>query len=176
VEFGKEKKMLNKGRITTVAAVAVLAFSVVAVAQVGRWGTGQWQFPFNPAAKTALQGIVDSVGIAPGQRMPSFAMTADGKKVTVIVGPYWAIANANYEIQPGQQMSVLAFPATTLQSTYFAAELQNMSTGKVLTLRNDQGFPVSVQGGGGCGWGRGRGMHGAGFGPSNCPYRFNPAN
>ncbi len=139
--------MYKKYFVATVTVLMVLTLSVAAMAQFGR-GMAQGQPLVNAASKVALLGYVDAVNLTRGTGMPSITLLqSDGKKATVIVSPFWAIANAGFEIQPGQNLSITAFPAVQLQNTYLAAEIQNLTTGKVLTLRNDAVFPNDGRGG-----------------------------
>jgi len=159
----RRNTMSKKYFVTAVTVFIVLSLSIAAMAQFGR-GMGQGQPLLNAAAKTALLGYVDAVNLERGKGMPTITLLQnDGGKVTVIVSPFWAIANSGFEVKVGQNLSILAFPATQLQNTYIAAELQNLTTGKVLTLRNDAGFPNAGRGG--------RGMRGAGpnAGTGVCP-------
>jgi hypothetical protein len=159
----RRNSMLKKCFTTAVTVFTILSLSVAAMAQFGR-GLGQGQPLSNVAAKTALLGYVDGVNLERGKGMPTITLLQnDGEKITVIVSPFWAIANSGFEVKAGQNMSILALPATQLENTYFAAELQNLTTGKVLTLRNDAGFPTVGRGG--------RGMRGAGAtaGTGICP-------
>jgi hypothetical protein len=105
-------------------------------------GTPQCHIQLDLARKTSLEGFVESVNLERGMGTPSFVIPASGKKVTIIVSPYWALANALFEIRVGDNMSVLAFPSLQYENTYVAAELKNLTTGKVLTLRDDYGMPA----------------------------------
>ncbi len=100
------------------------------------------QLQLDLAGKTSLDGIAESVSMAPGQGMPSFVIRIGDQKATVIASPYWALANANFEIRVGDKMSVLAFPSLQFKDTYVAAELKNLATGKSLILRDEYGMPV----------------------------------
>jgi hypothetical protein len=98
------------------------------------------------AGKMSLDGSVESVSIEPGNGMPSFVMTVGGKKTTVIVSPYWALANAGVEIKVGDQLSLLAFPALQEKDTFVAAEVKNLTSGKSVILRDDNGVPTAGRG------------------------------
>ncbi len=105
------------------------------------------------AGKTVLEGVVDGISMGRGQGTPSFTMVADGKKVTIVTSPYRAVLDANYKISIGDRMNVVAYPFVDLVDTYAAAELKNLTTGVVLTLRDANGVPL--MGNGDC---------------ANCPY------
>ncbi|MBI3949990.1 MAG: hypothetical protein HY314_06000 [Acidobacteria bacterium] len=97
----------------------------------------------NPADIVSLEGAVGSVNMGIGQGFPSFTLTqAGGNTVTVITGPYYILLENDFEINVGDQMAVRAFPSLRLENTYVAIELKNLSTGAVLSLRDENGVPL----------------------------------
>jgi len=108
----------------------------------------------NLAAKTSFDGTAADVNMSPGQGFPTFALDTGEGKVTIVASPYRMLADAGFAISPGDKMSVLAFPSARYEGAYVAAELKNLTTGRVLVLRDDQGFPLGASGRGGH---RGRG-------------------
>ncbi len=98
------------------------------------------------AGKTVLEGVVDGISMGRGQGTPSFTMVADGKKVSIVTSPYRALLDANYKISIGDRMNVVAFPFVDLVDIYAAAELKNLTTGVVLTLRDANGVPLLSNG------------------------------
>ena len=103
----------------------------------------------NLAAKTSFDGIVADVNMSRGQGFPTFTLDTTEGKVTIVASPYRVLADADFVIKAGDKMSVLAFPSTRYEGAYVASELKNLTTGKVLVLRDDQGFPLGVPGQGG---------------------------
>ncbi len=101
------------------------------------------------AAKTSFDGTVAEVSMGYGQGFPTFTLDTGGKKVTFVASPYRLLADADFMIKTGDTMSVLAYPSKRYEGAYVAAELRNLTTGKALVLRDDQGFPVGVPGQGG---------------------------
>jgi hypothetical protein len=73
-------------------------------------------------------------------------MEVAGKKATVIVSPYWALANAGIEIRVGDQLSVLAFPSLQEKDTFVAADVKNLTSGKSVVLRDENGMPTPAGG------------------------------
>jgi hypothetical protein len=122
---------------------------------------------FDSSKKVSLDGTVDSVAMAQGQGFPHFVLAlADGTKVTIVTAPFRAVLDANYKIAVDDQMSVVAFQSTQDEKVFVAAELKNLSSNAVLTLRDASGVPVAAgQGNGRGGAGRGNGTCG------NCPNR-----
>ncbi len=141
---------MSKRSITLFSTLAaVLVLSLVATAQMPHYGRGagaQANCPqpgIDLANKVSLEGTVESVNMGPGQGFPSFILVlSDGKKATILSSPYRALMNANYSIRANDRMSVLAYPSLQVNDTYVAAELKNLTTGTVLTLRDENGLPV----------------------------------
>jgi hypothetical protein len=101
------------------------------------------------AAKTSFDGTVTDVNIGYGQGFPTFTLNTGEGKVTIVASPYRALVDADFVIRAGERISVLAFPSKRYEGAYVAAELKNLTTGKALLLRDDQGFPVGIGGQGG---------------------------
>ncbi len=148
--------MSVKSRIGSLALILLLTLSTGVMAQQymhqgGMRGTmphpgqgmaAQCPLQVDLANKTALEGTVESVNMAPGQGMPTFVLQVGDKKATIVASPYRILANALFEIRVGDRMNVLAFPSTQTQDTFLAAELKNLTTGKTLLLRDDNGLPA----------------------------------
>jgi len=108
----------------------------------------------DPAAKTSLEGAVIDVNMGYGQGFPTFTLRTGEGDITIVASPYRVLVDAGFAINAGDKMSVLAFPSKRYEGAYVAAELKNLTTGKVIVLRDDQGFPIGVPARGS---GRGRG-------------------
>ena len=98
------------------------------------------------AAKTVLEGVVDGISMGRGQGTPSFTMVANGKKVVIVASPFRALLDADYKISIGDRMNVTAYPFREVQDTLAAAELRNLTTGAILTLRDENGVPIMADG------------------------------
>lgn len=103
-------------------------------------------FNLDLKAKTVLEGIVTSVNLAPGQGAPSFTLNVKGTDVTIIAAPFHLLIRSGFQISVNQNLSVTAYPATGVTATYVAAELQDLKTGKTLTLRDENGVPSGTPG------------------------------
>jgi len=100
------------------------------------------------ATIVTLEGVVDSVNAAYGQGTPSFTITLqDGKKATIVASPFRTVQDANFKIAIGDNISVLAFPSLQHEGAYVAQEIKNLSTGSVITLRDDAGIPIGGRAG-----------------------------
>ena len=106
-------------------------------------GQGACAGSLDPANLVALEGIVEAVQLERGRGNPGFTMTADGKKVTIITSPYRALLDADYKIKIGDKMNVVAYRLAQPPDTYIAAELKNLTSGTVLTLRDAGGLPIT---------------------------------
>ena len=160
--------MLRKQFIAILATVFLLGFATITAAQNPSAGRGPGfrggfagcqagYARLNPAAATTIAGTVESVNLGRGMGFPSFTLKQkDGKEVTIVASPYRLLLDAEYEIARGNEMSILVFPSPRYENTFIAVELTNQTTGKSLTLRNAEGYPV--------GWRVGRGGRGAGGG------------
>jgi len=91
----------------------------------------------------SLEGAVAEVHMEVGQRHPAFALSqADGTLVSVLTGPYYLFLEGNFAINTGDRVAVRAYPSSQFENSYVAIELENLSTGAVLTLRDDDGIPL----------------------------------
>ncbi len=158
--------MLRKRFNMILATVFLLGFTAFTTAQNPPAGSGPGYrggcagaqagcARLNLAAATTVAGTVENVNLGRGTGFPTFTLKQkDGNEATIVASPYRLLLDAEYQITPGDQMSVLAFPSLQYEGTFVAAELTNQTTGKSLTLRSADGYPVGGRGG--------RGGHGAG--------------
>lgn len=85
-----------------------------------------------------------------GEGFSNFTLAlSDAKKATIVASLCSALLQAGHKISAGDKMNVLAFFSLQREGTYVARELKNLTAGKVLTLRDDNG--VSLSGRWGCG-------------------------
>jgi hypothetical protein len=84
--------------------------------------------------------------------MPSFTLISGGSEVTVVLGPYPALVAKNFQIKPGDPVSVQAVRSLRAEGIYAALEVTNKLTGVKTDLRNSANM----------GFGRGFGRRGFG--------------
>jgi hypothetical protein len=97
----------------------------------------------DPSDVVSLEGPVADVHMGVGQKHPTFALSqADGTLVSILTGPYYLLLEGNFAINTGDRMAVRAYPSSQFENSYVAIELENLSTGAVLTLRDDDGIPL----------------------------------
>jgi hypothetical protein len=171
-DWERKLTMLRKIHIIfgAVSLVAILSLGALAQSQNCACGQGDGICANVDLTKTvALTGTVVSVHMGRGMGFPSFTLQAGNKEVTVVASPYRILMAANYTIEVGNQMSVVAYPSTNDTGAYLAVDLTNSTTGAAITLRDAGGVPA------GAGGMRGRGMGGMRGMGGNCPMR-NAAN
>ncbi|GAB4234454.1 MAG: hypothetical protein Kow00109_07450 [Acidobacteriota bacterium] len=89
-----------------------------------------------------ISGTVASVTAEPGRRGPEVVL-ADG--TVLAAGPYRLWAEAGFTLQPGDTVSVTAFPCSTQDGRWVIMSIEK-STGEKLILRDDDGRPLVGQG------------------------------
>ena len=104
---------------------------------------------FNPADRLMVSGQVTAVNVEQGKRFPNVTVSVEGKPLTVVVGPYWALAQAEFQIKVGDMLTIAGYASKTTQNTLIAAEIKN-AEGKMVILRDQNGIPVRVPGNGTC--------------------------
>lgn len=103
---------------------------------------------FDPADRLMVVGQVTAVSIEQGKRFPNVTLSVEGKTLTVVVGPYWALAQAEFQIKVGDVLTIAGYASKTTPSTLIAAEIKN--DGKTVILRDQNGIPVRAAGNGTC--------------------------
>jgi hypothetical protein len=89
-----------------------------------------------------VEGAVSSVSIAAGVEYPS--ITVDKKQIKV--APAWYLGEKDFELKEGQNVSVLAAPSNDPKDPYLhALVIDNRTTQKIITLRNDDGMPLWIR-------------------------------
>jgi hypothetical protein len=102
------------------------------------------------AAKTVIDGKVESVNMGLGRGFPVFTLRkADGSLATIIASPFWAIQQAEFKISLGDVISAIVFPSQQHENAFLAMELLNLTTGVKLKLRDDDGLPIGGRNGSG---------------------------
>lgn len=107
----------------------------------GNGGTGTCTGCIDAATVATISGTVDKVTAGYGIQMPSLVVKgADGKLVTVKIGPERMLLEADFEVKPGDAITV-RYAHSTCTDEYIALQLKN-AAGVVVTLRNDDGTPA----------------------------------
>lgn len=110
-------------------------------------GTGPGMGPNGPQGNggcaltsiATVSGTVEQVTAGAGIQMPAVVLSADGKTLTVKIGPERILEAADFEIKAGEKLTV-KYGVTCTNETV-ALELTN-AAGVKLVLRNEDGTPA----------------------------------
>ena len=153
---------MKRTKILTLAAVAaVLGGSLHSAQDAG-------DPRFDPDTAVTLKGAVVSLSTEPG--VPSTLVVDDAEmgKTVVRLGPSWYLNGLGFTAAAGETVSVSAFTCADCNAAYVASRLENLTTGAIAELRDDDGFPVwrgkgkQVADRPGRGWRRGAGCQNGG--------------
>ena len=129
--------------------LTAIIFTVAITGSVLAQGQGRL---YNPSTETTLQGSVTSVNTVTGRRGGwngvHLTVQASDKKYDVHLGPAAFVANSGFTFSEGDQVEVVGSKVEFNGATSLIAR-QITKDGKVLALRDKQGFPL---------WSRGRRM------------------
>ncbi|MFB3825160.1 MAG: hypothetical protein ACE15B_00275 [Bryobacteraceae bacterium] len=93
------------------------------------------------ATIATIAGTVEKVVMGYGIQMPSLVVKgADGKLITMKIGPERTLLQADFELKAGDRVTA-RYAYATCSEEYVALQLTNAS-GVVVTLRNDDGTPA----------------------------------
>ena len=114
----------------------------------------------DPSKVVAITGEVKAVNISYGLKHPSIVVTdASLGEVTLELAPlYWLLENG-FEVEPGHRVAATAAPCLDSDKTaLFAINIENLTLGVELPLRDSDGTPLwVVRGPQGKGQAKGRG-------------------
>lgn len=92
------------------------------------------------ASIASITGKIDKVTLGAGIQMPTLVLNADGKLMTFKIGPERILLEADFELNPGQTVTV-KYAYETCTEEYLALQITN-TAGVTVTLRNDDGTPA----------------------------------
>jgi hypothetical protein len=102
-----------------------------------RTGTGC----VDPSSVKTVNGVIDRVNAALGVQFPVLVLKADdGNLLTIKIGPERAILASDFELNPGDKLTV-KYGLATCGDELVTLELTD-AKGNTLTLRNDDGTPA----------------------------------
>lgn len=96
----------------------------------------------------AITGTVATVNAEPGRRHPEIVL-ADGTILSA--GPYRAWAESGFSVEPGETVTVVAFPCSTQENRWVIMSIEKAG-GERLILRDEDGLPLGGRGGRGPRW------------------------
>jgi hypothetical protein len=107
----------------------------------GGIGAGVCTGCVDPKSIATVMGTVEKVVAGVGIQMPSLVLKgADGKLVTIKIGPERTLLEADFEIKAGDRITA-RYAYATCSEEYIALQLMN-AQGNILKLRNDDGTPA----------------------------------
>ena len=150
---------------TLFAIALIVAGAAVAQQHGGPGGTP----PAGP--QSVISGPVVSFSAGAGQGMPSLVIQQAGGNVTLVLGPFWFLQNAQFTAAVGDSIEATVMSCSDCPNGYAVIAVRNATNGTSVTLRNSDGLPLWTSQRTGRGMapgfgGRGPG-NGAGRGPSN---------
>ncbi|HOM08446.1 MAG TPA: hypothetical protein PLW40_12270 [Syntrophales bacterium] len=124
-------------------ALWLSAAPTTAAAQGWYWGS-----PVAPGydrtAVVEMEGVALHVDMSPQRGGASLQMAAQGESVTVTLGPVWYLRRQDVDIKTGDQLTVKGAKTKTREGKVYlaAAVIKNLRTGRILTLRDEDGRPL----------------------------------
>lgn len=110
-------------------------------ARGGPSGLGQHAGCIDAASIETVTGTIDKVNAGLGIQQPSLVLkTADGKLLTVRIGPEHILLEADFPLAAGDELTI-TYALATCSDEYVALELMN-AAGDKLVLRNSDGTPA----------------------------------
>jgi len=110
-------------------------------AQSRPFGAGQHAGCIDAASVATVTGTVDKVNAGVGVQQPTLVLkSADGKLLTIKIGPERILLDADFELTTGEKLTV-TYALATCTDEYVALELMN-AAGEKLVLRNADGTPA----------------------------------
>jgi len=146
---------MNRTLIALTSALALLTGIAITAAPAFAHQRGS---QIDPETRTETEGTVIELQAARGEGMPTLVLDPEeGNPMTVRLGPTWFLDQSEFTAAPGDQVRLVTYECPSCDADAVAASVEDLTNGKSLTLRDDQGRPEWM----GSGHGRGmRGMHG----------------
>lgn len=136
-----------KRKLTTTVLVTLLAVPML-FAQMGPGGKGRGARHYDPATVTTVKGTVEEVTQPTGKmgRMGTHLMLkSEQGTFDVHVGPSSYIASQQFTFAKGDTIEVVG-SKVKMNGTEALLARQITKEGKMLSLRNEQGFPLWSRG------------------------------
>lgn len=122
---------------------------------------------FDVTQLVTIDGTVVNFAAAAGAGTPQLTVQRATENFSFVLGPYRYLTSQNFVARAGDSVRVAAWPCSTCPSGYAVKEVQNLTAGVTLALRDANGLPLFTSGGPGNG-GHGQG---SGNGGANGPHR-----
>ena len=106
----------------------------------------------DPDAAVTLEGTVVGIGTGAGFAMPTLIVDdAERGETAIRLGPAWYLKDQRFTAAAGDRVRAVAFPCLVCAADWVAAEVENLTTGAAVELRDAEGQPVWHRGAGGPG-------------------------
>ncbi len=166
----KELTMKATKTLTLAAVAALLGVSLL-------YAQGSGAPRLDPATAVSLEGAVVSFTNEPGTPSTLVVDDAEMGKIVVRLGPSWYLDGIGFTAAAGESVKVAAQQCTDCTAGHIAVRVENLATGAVAELRDEEGLPVWRGSGrakataeSGPGWrqGRGKGCGGQAVAAGGC--------
>lgn len=157
--------------ILGIVAIVAVAVVVTGAAYAQQQHNRQMTPPSGP--QSVISGTVISFTAGAGQGMPSLVVRQGGADVTLVLGPFWFLQDAQFAAATGDAVEATVMSCTGCPNGLAVIAVKNVTNGSAVTLRNADGLPLwngnarGPRNGRGFGRGNGPGSGGPGFGTCN---------
>jgi len=127
------------------SALSIVLLSLVAAASVAFAG-GSSITGADPSQAFEVSGTVAAVSVGSGSGMPM--LTVDDAvlgPVDVALGPIWVLQEAEFSVEVGDSVDLLAYPCASCAASAVAAWVENLTNGTSVDLRDEDGSPLWTQ-------------------------------
>lgn len=130
---------MNRRIFALAAASALAATGAWAQGPRGPGNAAGPQTGLNMAAQSTVQGAITSVQIAAGTQYPSIVVN----NLQIKAAPVWFLLENDFELVPGEIVSVIAAPSNNTADAYLSAiRITKQASGESLVLRDELGRPL----------------------------------
>ena len=92
--------------------------------------------PLDMTQTVLLEGVIESISIAPGMQYPSVAV--DRREIRI--APVWFLLDNDFELAAGDKVRILAVACVCAENAWYAVEITKGDT--TLVLRDSLGIPL----------------------------------
>lgn len=127
----------------SIAVAVIIAGAAFAQQERNRGGSGTP--PSGP--QSVINGTVVSFTAGTGAGMPTLVIQQNGTNVTLALGPYWFLQNANFTAAAGDVVEATVIACSECPNGYAVVAVKDITSGASVTLRDSQGIPLWISNG-----------------------------